>query len=335
MTVLNFTVTEQFILFSIGVPLGWILGLILARLMGYAVSFLSFELGAPLPVAMNTLGLRLTVLTLGVVLLAKLWTVASGANQTVVTQEREHARPTEGPFWYRYYLDLILILPTWYAYRQLVQEGWLGALVQDSPGDLYQDPLLVILPSLFIITASLVLMRLFPLMMRLLDSIAGLLPSFTAYLALRQLSRQSTNYINPLLLVIISLALGVYTVSMAASMDQWLADRVYYSVGADLSFTPYTEGFGVGGGLDTTSRRIRGASGVCWPRLESAIMRRKSCHRATRAHLTKVDLSALIVSTCPDAVWYRDDLSRESLGALPEQTCPITGRHPHIARAYG
>ncbi len=314
-TVLNFTVTEQALLFFIGVPLGWILGLVLARLMGYAVSFLSFEMGSPLPVAMNAMGLRLTILTLGVVLLAKLWTVASSSNQTVVTQEREHARPTKGPFWYRYYLDLILILPTWYAYRQLVHAGWLGALVQDKPGDLYQDPLLVILPSLFIITASLVLMRLFPLLMRLLDSVAGLLPNFASYLALRQLSRQSTNYINPLLLVIISLALGVYTVSMAASMDQWLKDRVFYSVGADLAITPYTEALGVGGDWIPPVDEFEALPGVhAAARVgdyTTEIIPSGSQGPSYDGRFIGVDRIDL-----PDAVWYRDDLSRESLGAL-------------------
>ena len=42
------------------------------------------------------------------------------------------------------------------------------------------------------------------------------------------------------LLVIVSLALGVYTLSMAASLDKWLVDRMYYRVGTDLTFTPFS-----------------------------------------------------------------------------------------------
>ena len=125
-------------------------------------------------------------------------------------------------------------------YQQLVQQRLAGRIgATNSPGDLYQDPLLILLPGLFIVTLSLVSMRTFPVFVRVLDFVAGKLPAFTSYLALRQLRRQSQSYINPLLLVIVSLALGVYTVSMAASMDQWLQDRVYYSVGADLAFTPF------------------------------------------------------------------------------------------------
>jgi hypothetical protein len=41
--------------------------------------------------------------------------------------------------------------------------------------------------------------------------------------------------------VILSLGLGVYLLSMAASLDQWLTDRIYYRVGVDLTFEPYRE----------------------------------------------------------------------------------------------
>jgi putative ABC transport system permease protein len=81
-------------------------------------------------------------------------------------------------------------------------------------------------------------MRLFSLAMRLLDVLANHTPWLTLHLALRQLGRQSHEYVSPLLLVIISLSLGIYTLSMAASLDQWLVDRMYYRSGADMTFTP-------------------------------------------------------------------------------------------------
>ena len=107
-----------------------------------------------------------------------------------------------------------------------------------NPEDLYQDPLLIVVPALFILTAALVTMRLFSLAMRLLDVLANRTPWLTIHLALRQLGRQSHEYISPLLLVIIALSMGIYTLSMAASLDQWLVDRIYYRVGADMTFKP-------------------------------------------------------------------------------------------------
>ncbi len=237
-SILQYTLIETGLLFVIGAPLGLLLGLGLARGMGYTEGFLRFTPHTPLPVSWRGLNWQLTLGTLAVVMVVKLWPVATSARETIVTQTRDHARPTRGPFWYRAYLDLLLVIPTVYAYRQFVQHGSLASLIKDRPEDLYQDPLLVLVPGLFIITSALLAMRLFPLIMRLLDLAAGRVGWFSPYLALRQLGRQSHTYINPLILVIVSLGLGVYTLSMAASMDHWLADRVAHRVGADLTLMP-------------------------------------------------------------------------------------------------
>ncbi len=146
------------------------------------------------------------------------------------------------PFWYRSYLDIILLIPVWYAYQQLIQRGSLALLVQERPEDLYRDPLLVLAPALFVVVLALVSMRVFRAAMIVLDRIAKWVRPMPLYMALRQLGRQSHTYINPLLLVVVSLALGVYTLSMAASLDQWLIDRIYFSTGADLAFEPFREG---------------------------------------------------------------------------------------------
>jgi putative ABC transport system permease protein len=236
--VLNLTLLEQLLLFVVGYPLGIALGMLIARAMGYTASFLAFTGRAPLPVSIQDLSIPLTLLALAFSLLARLWPAIGAAHHSVLSEERERSRRTRSPFWYRYYLDFLLILPTWYAYRQLTLRGSLAGLIVDRPEDLYRDPLLILVPALFVLTASLLTMRLFPFIMRAIDVLANLTPWLAIHLALRQLGRQGQDYVKPLLLVIVSLAMGVYTLSMAASLDQWLVDRVYYSVGADMVFTP-------------------------------------------------------------------------------------------------
>ena len=94
--------------------------------------------------------------------------------------------------------------------------------------------------------------------MRVLDAFASRTRLVTLHLALRQLARYSQGYVNPLLLVVVALALGIYTYSLAASLDQWLIDRVYYSAGADIAFEPYSEtGVEVGGG--SSGGEVQGA----------------------------------------------------------------------------
>jgi putative ABC transport system permease protein len=131
-----------------------------------------------------------------------------------------------------------LMIPTYYAYDQLAKRGTLALRAGDSPDELFQDPLLVLVPALFVLTTALLAMRLFPWFMRLLDLIASHTPWLMLHLALRQLGRSSQGYINPLLLVVVALGMGVYTRAMAASLDQWLVDQVYYRIGTDITFQP-------------------------------------------------------------------------------------------------
>ena len=240
--VLNLILVEQLILFVIGYPIGLGLGMLLAYAMGYTASFLSFTTRSPLPVSLQGLSLQLTVVALGISLFARLWPALKAARSSLVAQERERARPVNQPFWYRFYLDIVLLVPTGYAYSQLAQRGSIAGLIETKAEDLYRDPLLILVPALFVVTISLVTMRLFHLLMRLVDAAAAKAPWLSIHLALRQLGRQSLDYVTPLLLVIISLAMGVYTLSMAGSLDQWLVDRMYYQAGSDLNITPLPPG---------------------------------------------------------------------------------------------
>jgi putative ABC transport system permease protein len=251
-TIIGLTLAESLLLLAPAIPLGILAGMGLARLMGYASSFLEFTAREPLPVSLQGVNLPLIAATAAVVVATRLIPAATAARDSTVEEEREHARASRKPFWYRYYLDFLLILPTAYAYQQLRNRGSLALLAQEDAADLYRDPLLVLVPALFILTAALLAMRLFPLLARLLDWLAGAVPWIAPHLALRQLSRRSESYINPLLLIIVCLALGVYTLSEAASLDRWLADRMYYRVGADVAFTPALMQAG-GGGMSSST----------------------------------------------------------------------------------
>ena len=251
--VLSMVVMEEFVLFILGVPLGIGFGMLIARFMGYTVSFLSFTFREPIPVSFQGLNWYLIAAGLMVALMARTIPAWRAARTSIVQQERD--RFAQIPFWQRAYLDVLLIAPTWYAYDQLANQGTLAAMVQERTADLFSDPLLILVPALFVLTASLLVMRVFPWLMRILDWGASRTNLLTFHLALRQLGRYSQRYINPLLLVVVCLALGIYTYSMALSLDQWLIDRVRYSVGADVTFEPIpaADGGPGGGGIITES----------------------------------------------------------------------------------
>lgn len=325
-SVFRFRFFEQLLLCLLGLPLGIAFGILIARAMGYTTSFLTFTGSTVLPVSLQGLNLSLAILVLAVVLLARMWPTFGEARQSLLAEERERARPTRIPFWYRYYLDLLLVLPTYYAYDQLTKRGALPLLVSNRPEDIYQDPLLVLIPALFILTISLLAMRLFPLLMRMLDAFAGFTPWLTLHLALRQLGRRGQDYIRPLLLVIISLGMGVYTLSMAASLDQWLIDRIFYRVGADMTFSPPNMASPDGGSSPPVGTGDSG--GDMWISSLSQLRDVEGIAGVTRvgdyvarANLgspseTVVRFLAIDRLEFPLVTWFRQDLIGESLGSL-------------------
>ncbi|MBI4928145.1 MAG: hypothetical protein HY835_10290 [Anaerolineae bacterium] len=313
---LNLTLIEQFGLFVIGFPLGVGFGMLVARLMSYTTSFLTFAPKEPLTVTLHGLNWALIGLALGFTLFSRLAPTLQAARSTVVAEEREWSRPLRTPFWYRYYFDLLLVIPTWYAYDQMSKQGTLAGLVTSAPEDLLSDPLLILVPALFSLSAALITMRVFALLMRLIDGLAAQTPWVTLHLALRQLGRQSQDYLRPLLLVIISLSIGVYTISMAASLDQWLIDRMSYRAGADLAFTPMP--------LDASTAPSEG-NWIPQPgnftQLEGvAAATRVGEYPARVAPAGGKEVRARIMAIdrldFPGAIWWRKDFASESLGGM-------------------
>ena len=313
MRVLWLVLVEEWLLFLLGVPLGLGLGMLIARGMGYTDSFLAFTARDPMPVSLQGVDVWLIVVALVLALIARLLPAVPAARASIVDYESAYARPDKGPLWRRAYLDFLLIVPTVYAYQQLGQQEAFALLAQEDASELYSDPLLILAPALVILTVSLLIMRLFSPLMNLLDKLAGLLPGTVFHLALRQLGRQGHSYLNPLLLVIICLGLGIYTHSLAASMDEWLVDRIKYQAGGDFRFQPITEGETGGDWTPELSwfterfdaeRAIRvGNYGMRIEGISSTRRKTKRMMGVDRAEFSSVS-------------WFRHDFADDSLGGL-------------------
>ena len=312
--VLWLVLVEEWLLIMLGVPLGLGAGMLIARGMGYTDSFLDFIARDPLPVSWQGVDVWLIAAALALAFIARLLPAVAAARTSIVEYETAYARPDKGPLWRRAYLDFLLIVPTVYAYQQLGQQEAFALLAQGNASELYSDPLLVLAPALVILTASLLIMRFFSPLMNLLDKLASLLPGTVFHLALRQLGRQGHSYLNPLLLVIICLGLGIYTHSLAASVDEWLVDRIKYQAGGDFRFQPITEGESGGGWTPELSwfaerfdaqRAIRvGSYGARIEGLSSSTRRQKKRMMGVdRAEFASVS-------------WFRPDFADDSLGGL-------------------
>ncbi|MFN2129747.1 MAG: FtsX-like permease family protein [Anaerolineae bacterium] len=314
---------EALILTAVGFPLGVWAGLGIAQAMGYTESFMRFTWREPIAVSPTAANAPLALAVLAALFVARLLPVARSASLSIVTHERRRARAPSRPFWQRFYLDIALVGPVAYAYYRLRVEGTLVPQADVETGVSIQDPLLFLVPALFVLATSLLLARLFPLSMRIGDWLSALGRRPTPYLAFRQLARQSGQYTGALLLVVISLGLGGFAASMAGSLDNWLVDQVYYQIGSDVLIRQMLDPQYVEAGLIPPDGpwMLPVETYLSLPGVTAAArvgMYDASYHEQAGRNIQAVFLGVDRLDL-PQVLYFRPDFARQPLGGLMNQ----------------
>jgi putative ABC transport system permease protein len=211
----------------------------LAYLVSRVQSFLDFSLtgGIDHRLSWNSLAFGAAAVVLAVVFsVLPAW---QASRDTIVSYKQEQARALRKPFWQRAYLDVLLFLPALYGLYTLSQTSSQGTLrvLGRSLGKInpFENPLMFMMPTLFIVASSLLVARLLPRLLSVLAWLAAHLRWTVPVLALRQLSRSAGSHMGPLVLMVITLSLAAFVASMAHTFDRSLEDSVYYEIGADLN----------------------------------------------------------------------------------------------------
>lgn len=216
--------------------LGMPAGLALARLVGRTRSFLDFS---NLPAFTPQLSLQSVALAVLAVLLGIgfcLLPVWQSGRDTIVSYKQERARARRKPLWQRMYLDGVCLLPALYGWYTLRAQGRLSLLGRAvGSADPFQNPLLFLLPALFLVGACLFVLRLLPPLLDGLAALAARLRGVTVTYVLRQFARSGGTYQSVLLLTALTIGLATFVASEARSLDQTLQDSIYYATGADLN----------------------------------------------------------------------------------------------------
>ena len=229
---------ETCLMLLVACPLGAALGLFLARQLSRAQDFLSFVPRQPLQVHLASLNWEQIALVIVVCVPSRLIPAWSAAGSTVIQSERRTARSANSWSFARALWLFLLVGVTYYAFRQLRYTGPLALMAWDPNKALPRDPLLMLAPTLFFLTAPWVAAELFPLMTHPAVWLGQLMPSAVAHLTCVSLGRAGGRHRAPIFLLVLCLSVGVFYASVSKSADRWLEDRHYYAVGADLAFEP-------------------------------------------------------------------------------------------------
>jgi putative ABC transport system permease protein len=233
--VLSTQLLESLVLVAGAIPLGVFLGMLFARAMERTRTFLRFVARPPTTTSLSLLALGIALAAAALALSGTIVPAIAASRDTIVSYKRERARTRRRPLWQRFYLDAALFAVAAYGTFTLRSRGTLMNLVSGGAvDDPFKNPLLFFVPTLFLLAASLVVLRFFPALMEGLARLFRRTRGAPLVLAVRSIARSPAAHHGLLLLVMLTLGLAGYTASMARTLDLHLVSDVYYAVGADI-----------------------------------------------------------------------------------------------------
>lgn len=244
--IMGFALAEGLVLGVLAFALGTAAALLLASFMGKTRSFLDFSGGNWLTITLNRAALRAGLLAIGLALLAQFIPTLSASRDTIISYKQEQARAFKKPWWQRAWIDGLLFALTVYGFYLLRQQGQLIAIGDAQSGDPFKNPLLFLLPTLAILSLTLLFVRVFPWLMEAASWLLTQTNSVGLLLAGRELARTPGAYAMPLILLILTVSLAAFTASLAYTVDLQLYDEALYGVGSNVNLWGAGRSFGGG-----------------------------------------------------------------------------------------
>jgi putative ABC transport system permease protein len=212
------------------------LGLGVAQLFGASAGFLNFVDRKALPIFMNLEAYQYALILIMVMLGAATIPSFKAARLSIISYKQEQSRAKSKPIWQRFYLDFLLLGLGIYGYRAMTLQA--AAAMESQEGlERLVDPFLFIIPTLLVLAAGMLLLRLMPLIAKLVEKFVSRGKGVALYTSVLETSRNANRYRPLILLVVLTTATGIYGAAMARSLDQNTIDKVYYATGADAVLT--------------------------------------------------------------------------------------------------
>lgn len=236
--IVGMAVIEAALLSGPALVFGIPLALGLTYLMSRTGNFLNFTLQPAMRVTLTREALWFGLGALIVVVVAQAMPTLNASRQTIVSYKREQARSMRVAWWQRMGLDLLLLIPTIYGFYLLRNQGSLvlwDASADQASADLFQNPILFLAPTLGICSVTLFILRLFPFFMVMLNRLTARLGGTGLFIASNHLARSPGFYHSPVILLVWTLSLAIFTASLAQVLDRNFIDQTFYHDGADMT----------------------------------------------------------------------------------------------------
>ncbi len=248
---------EGVLLGVIALAIGPIVGLQLTKILGASNGFLEFVQRAAVDARLSEEAYKYALVAVSASVLMTLIPVFQATRASIVGVKQSIARQMKMSFLHKTFIDVILMGVSIYLIRSFHRRmSDLVALGLDSK-DLQIDPLLFLVPALFMLSMGLLILRVYPLFLRIVYAVGRKWWPPYIYSALLQVGRSATQYQFIMLFLILTLATGIYSSSAARTMNQNIEDTLRYKNGADIVLQTRWDNDApppdTGGGLDNAA----------------------------------------------------------------------------------
>ncbi len=231
--VLGIYLTEGAIFGTLALVVGPFLGMQVAQFIGRTYTFLVFTSREALPVHVTTQTMQFAAGAIALSVAAMVAPAFGAARYSIVGYKQEAGRNVKAPYWQRWFVDVLLMAVAGYGYYLLSQRR--SILTLGAAGDVFSDPLLLVVPWVFMFAAALMFLRVFPWLIEGISRAGNRVYGVSVLLGLRQIGRMPGQYTRLVLLLTLTLALGTFAASVAKTLDRNYNDRVMYQTGSDLA----------------------------------------------------------------------------------------------------
>ena len=312
-------VMEGLTIAALSVVVGPLLAAASVSVLGLTPAFSDLGAGGILTVSLSSGAYMMAALG-GVLSFVALIFPAFRASQMNVTQERQRAsRPTDLPFFQRYYLDVLLLIVGILLFRQLTQQG--SVVARNLFGEIAVNQMLLAVPGIILVASAMVLLRLFPVVMNILSRLLSSWLPAGMVMGVWQMARNPAHYARLSLLLILTAGLGIFAASFSATLDRSFIERVQFFTGSDVRLngnvpvSSFRRGLSPEDQFKSTSilreryERIPGVDSV-------SFVRRSSGHDLTKLFGSTYDMVAVEPDIFLDVAWFREDFAGRPVNEL-------------------
>lgn len=252
--IVSLATIEGLIMGGIALAFGLLIAGVFTQLIGNTRSFMDFNYSASFIVSYPATIMTTAELALLFTIVIRIVPTVSTSRHTIISYKNDRSRVIRRPLWQRLGVDILLMIVIGYFYYQIVQQGSLIDIEGiDSIEEAYDQPFVFLLPPFTILAFTLFLLRLLPFLLRILAGIIQLTNDVGLLIVTRQLQRNPQAYYLPLILLISTTSLGIYTASFARTIDRYLYEQQYYRVTADISVRVFSQDVSDGAGNASSS----------------------------------------------------------------------------------